>query len=186
MKLSILICSLEQREKLLELLVRELEKQIALAKAKGKVEILTDVDRGEKIIGQKRNDLLEKAKGDFVVFIDDDDWVYPCYVSEILRALETNPDSLAICGHITSNGADQRDWFISTKYEWITKDLVYYRYPNHITPVKRKYALKAKFPLMNNGEDYHYSMGLKKYLKTEIKIEQPIYHYRYSTKNKTY
>lgn len=187
MKLSILICSLEQREKLLELLIRELDKQIYLAKASKKVEVLTDIDRGEKIIGQKRNDLLERAKGDFITYIDDDDWIYSCYVSEILKALKTNPDSLAINGHMTSNESDKRNWFISTEYNaWTEKDKIYYRFPNHITPVKRKHALKAKFPLWNNGEDYIYADRLRKYLKTEVKIEEPLYLYRYSTMNKTY
>lgn len=186
MKLSILICSLEQRANMLQDLLQELNSQINLAGANKEVEVLTDIDRGEKTIGQKRNDLLARARGEHIVYIDDDDWIYSCYISEILKALETNPDSLAISGHMTSNGKDQRNWFISIRYEWITKDLVYYRFPNHITPVRRKYALKAKFPPVNSGEDYHYSMGLKKYLKTEVKIEQPIYHYRYSTQNKSY
>ena len=186
MKLSILICSLEQRKQLLELLVRELEKQVSLAKARGKVEILTDIDRGEKIIGQKRNDLLNRAKGDYIVFIDDDDWVYPCYVKEILKALKTNPDSLAICGHMTTDGANQEQWFISIEHEWVRTNGIYYRFPNHITPVKREHALKVKFPTINCHEDYQYGLGLRGHLKTEVKIEEPVYHYRYSTKNKSY
>ena len=187
MKLSILICSLEQRKEMLELLLQELSGQILYEKAEKKVEILTDIDRGEKIIGQKRNDLLDKAKGTYIVFIDDDDWIYSYYINVILQALKSNPDVLGINGVMTTDGARQKKWFISMEYStWGENAEGYYRFPNHITPVKRKYALKAKFPLINNGEDYPYSMELKKYLKTEVKIEQPLYLYRYSTINKTY
>ncbi len=186
MKLSILICSLEQRKEMLELLLQELDSQIMKANAEKQVEVLTDIDRGEKIIGQKRNDLLERAKGQYVVFIDDDDWITDCYIEKILGAIKTSPDSLAIHGYMTTDGGNRELWYISIEYEWIKASGRYYRFPNHITPVKRKHALKVKFPTINCHEDYQYGMRLRKYLKTEVKIEEPLYHYRYSTQNKTY
>ena len=69
-KLSILTVTLKQRMPVFENLARVLKTQ-----ANSSVEMLAVCDSGEKTIGAKRNELLEAAKGDYVVFVDDDDMV---------------------------------------------------------------------------------------------------------------
>jgi len=61
---------------------------------------------------------------------------------------------------------------------------VYHRHTNHITAVKRIIALAAGFPDKSNAEDKHYSDRLQ--LRTEFKIDRPMYTYRFTTKNKQY
>lgn len=134
-------------------------------------------------IGQKRNRLLQIAQGDYIVFIDDDDIISSNYISLILNAIKTNPDCIGISGIITTNGQNKQQWHISKDYgNWYESDGVYYRTPNHISPVRRELALQAMFPEITHGEDYHYSMRLLPLLKTEVKISGNIYHYRYATK----
>ena len=41
-------------------------------------------------IGEKRNWLLEQAKGEYVVFVDDDDLVTNNYVQSIMKRMNTN------------------------------------------------------------------------------------------------
>jgi hypothetical protein len=65
-------------------------------------------------------------------------------------------------------------------------ELVFLRRTNHISPVKRELALLAMFPNISNGEDKEYSRRLNPHLRTEEKITQPVYHYKYSTSQKEY
>lgn len=145
------------------------------------VEILIDYHETD-YIGKKRNTLLGWATGDYIVFIDDDDEIASCYVSKILNVINLVPeaDCIGINGIITTDGKNKQEWFISKDYgRWFVRGNIYYRTPNHISPVKRELALKAGFPEVKFAEDYEYSMRLLPLLKSEIKIHIPIYHYKY-------
>lgn len=187
MILSILICSINSRENLLRTLVEYLNLQIRNNK---EVEILVNSDDKKSSTGSKRNELVGRAKGKYIVFIDDDDWVSDCYVSEFLKAFESNADCIAINGVMTTNGEKEVKWNLSKDNDnvtiWKGTKYRYLRKTNHITAVKRELALLAPFPDKSNAEDKAYSDAVNKYLKTEYVIEKPMYHYRFSTKNKEY
>lgn len=173
-KLSILIATMPIREDKF----RQLISNISIQKT-NEVEILFD-GSDQYNIGVKRNKLLKRATGEYIIFIDDDDEIANNYVSLILNSIESKPDCVAINGIITTNGKDEKQWFISKKYKcWHNTNKIYYRTPNHISPVKRELALRAGFPEISHGEDHVYSMRLISMLKTETIIEQPIYHYKY-------
>lgn len=128
-------------------------------------------------VGKKANDLLKEAKGNYVVFIDSDDQISPNYISLILEACKYNADCIGISGTILHEGITKQ-WHISKDYgHWFAKDNVFYRTPNHISPVKRDIALKAMFPEIPHGEDAEYSRRILPYLQTETKITENIYFY---------
>jgi glycosyltransferase involved in cell wall biosynthesis len=185
MMLSILICSLYSRAHLLAELKAILQPQIT-----SDVELLIEVDNKEISTGAKRNILLNRAKGKYIVFIDDDDIVSENYVDKILEACKHDVDCIAINGTITTNGMNEIAWRLSKSnpnssiYE--NGKEIYLRTTNHIAPVKRELALIALFPNISNAEDAEYSRRLNKFLKTETIILEPIYHYRYLTYNKEY
>lgn len=131
-------------------------------------------------VGKKRNDLLRIANGEYIVFVDSDDEISPNYISLILEACKSGSDCIGINGTITTNGQNERQWFISKEFKtWHERGNIYFRTPNHISPVKRELALLAGFPEISFGEDYEYSMRLLPHLKTETIIKQNIYHYAY-------
>lgn len=172
-KLSILTVTLKQRMPVFENLARVLK-----AQANSSVEMLAVCDSGEKTIGAKRNELLEAAKGDYVVFVDDDDMVSPFYVFGILEAIKQNPDCCGIEGIITINNVGPKKFIHSIQYQdWFEKDDIYYRCPNHLNPIKREIALDTKFPDQSWQEDKVFSEALKGKLKTEVYIRGPIYFY---------
>ncbi len=174
MKLSILICSLYSRHKFLDILLHILDKQ-----KNDQVEILVEKDNGKTILGAKRNLLLEKAQGQYICFVDDDDKVSKDYISKILEALKTEPDCCGIEGIIFRRRNTPGKLFIhSIKYNtWFEEDGIYYRCPNHLNPVKREIALQIGFPEKNSGEDHVYSNGIFPLLKTEVYIKGSIYYY---------
>ena len=179
-KLSILILSLGRRSHYLDRLKSILEPQV-----NDNVEILYNIDNGEKSIGTKRNELLQQACGDYICFIDDDDIVSNDYIDNILKATESDPDVIGIHLLHKEDNILKGLTYHSLKYDrwWDepNKDNPslknYYRNPNHLNPVKREYALQVGFPEINNGEDKWYSQNILKFLKTEEYIETPIYEY---------
>jgi len=154
------------------------------------VEIIIACDNKTISTGKKRQLLLELAKNDFVVAVDDDDYVYPYYVEEILKAIQSNPDCVGTRGIYTNDGNQSTEWRLSKDYpnETISEKgrHIYLRTSNHLTPVKKHLALQAGFPDKSNAEDKWYSERLQPLLKTEVKIDKIMYHYRYSSFQKSY
>jgi glycosyltransferase involved in cell wall biosynthesis len=188
--LSILICSLEYRQPKLDRLLRELYRQITLLDDVTSVEVLFDIDNKEVTTGAKRNRLLDKARGKYVAFIDDDDMIYDTYILSHVVATKYDSDCIASCGHYSINGGAKTLWKLSKDYtdhdSYENGVKVLYRRANHLTAIKREHAIKARFPDLSKAEDKEYSSRVNQYLKTETTIKEPIYHYDYETSNKQY
>lgn len=190
MKLSILICSLENRKDQLQHLLEEIKKQCTIYGVHGEVEVLVEVDNKQISTGAKRNILLNRAIGDYIVFIDDDDHILPGYVRLILEALTSDPDCVATTGYYSQDNGHKYRWKLSKDFinydENENGELILFRKTNHISPVKRGLALQTMFPDISNAEDKDYSDRLNSLLKTETIIDIPIYHYDYSSTDKSY
>lgn len=190
LKLSILIPVHSSHEQMFNELLSHLQKQISAICKENEVEILSEIDNGEITTGAKRNLLLSRAKGEYVVFPDADDWVEDYYIEEILKAIESGCDTIGMSGFITTNNQNKVNWRLSKDYQNMTINeggqQVYLRKTNHIAVTKRELALKAGFPNKSNAEDRDYSEKLNPFLKTEFKIQPIMYHYRFTTTNKTY
>ncbi|MDA8378462.1 MAG: glycosyltransferase family A protein [Planctomycetia bacterium] len=187
--LSILIPTLRQRTDSFNILANELHRQIfTLGQRHGDVELHAVRDRGEQTVGAKRNELLNMARGKFVVFIDDDDRVAPSYVSDILDAIGRNPlaDCIGLAGDMSIDGQPHAEFDHSLQYTRNTKvNGVYLQPPNHLSPILREIALQVKFPAWNCHEDAAYSRGVAKLLRCEESIRDTsggrkrLYHYQF-------
>jgi len=176
--LSVCICSLPSRRSMLLRLYEHLWSQLRGCY----VEILVD-DREAVTIGEKRQALLERARGKFVCYVDDDDWVAHDYVERIISAVSKVPDAdcVALNGVMLTAGEVPEPFYNSLKYtEWSSKDGQHYRTPTHLSPVRRELALKAGFVAKSRGEDHAYSIALRPLLKREVSAgEAPLYYYWY-------
>jgi len=181
-KLSILICSLQRRKLFLERLMQCLQPQLA---EHDRVEIHTHIDNGEINTGAKRNELLRKASGDYVAFIDDDDLVANNYVSLILSAIESAPDAVGFPLLMSTDDIRVEYGFVSAVFDsWFEVPdpfrpglHSFFACPNHVTPVRRDLALSVRFPPIERREDYSYSLRLRERLKTDVFLESPMYYY---------
>lgn len=184
--LSICVCTVPERATQLDYLLDVIEAQDRWLKYfvdSREIEILID-DRGGVSIGEKRQALLERAKGHFVAFIDDDDGISFDYVYRILCAIKASPDTdcVNLIGMMTTNGeAPQRFEHSIEHKEWGEKDGVLVRGPNHLNAVRRELALQAGFPWRSHGEDREYSERLRPLLKNEARVrgDSPLYYYWY-------
>jgi glycosyltransferase involved in cell wall biosynthesis len=187
--LSILIPSTVDRQIMLDELLGAINKQIVNCCSVETVEVLTMVDNRQVSTGTKRNSLLQKSRGEYVVFVDSDDEVSDCYVQEILKAIAGMPDAVGLSGTMTTNGVNAKKWFISKDLPYRTcRDAegneYFERFNNHLSPVRRSIALQIGFPDQYQFEDFDYAKRLHEsgLIKSEVVIEKPLYHYRFSSK----
>jgi len=186
-KLSILIPVHERHISKLSQLIQNINAQIG--PFINEIEILHFVNKGEKSIGEYRQMLLNKAVGEYVVFIDADDRISNEYVGSIMTAIISEPDCIGLKGTMTTNGQKQETWEISKDLPYDQrkrpKGLYHYRrFTNHLAPIKRSIALQIGYKSLKFGEDYDYAKRLNdsRLCKTEIKINKEIYHYDFWNK----
>ncbi|MGP8214737.1 MAG: glycosyltransferase family 2 protein [Bacteroidia bacterium] len=151
----------------------------------GSVEILWLGDNKTMSVGEKRNKLLSLAKGDYVCFVDDDDWVADDYIDAILQGIEQKKDCVTFDAIYSADGGKEVPVHFSVNNLLNVDEpgKARLRVPNHLIPVKREYALATKFPEKSFGEDTDYGLRIRRLLKTEYHIERPMYYYRFSAKN---
>lgn len=177
--LSILICTLPERAAQCAQLVSSLNRHNP-----GGVEVLTDASPRHVPTGQKRNMLVARSSGAYFSFIDDDDEVPDYYSQRIIQAIETGPDVVTFNGWMTTDGVARKDFTIKLGEKYEERNGRYYRFPNHLCAFRREAVRGIQFPHIWEQEDYQWAKAIndRKLLKTEVHIEEPMYHYRYSSK----
>jgi glycosyltransferase involved in cell wall biosynthesis len=176
-KLSILIPTLTDRINFLtELLKLVYSQDPDLLR---KTEILINADSRLKTIGQKRNELVKSATGEYVVFIDDDDSISYDYLTHLFAGINLGVDHVGIMGIYNPDNGISKPFKCSNKYAWIEQDGVYLRGAQHICCIKKDIAEMVKYPEINFGEDAIYSQLIKQFIDTEYLINSTIYEYKY-------
>jgi glycosyltransferase involved in cell wall biosynthesis len=182
LKLSILIPTLPERYGVLKRLQGILTPQIE--KVSDQVCIHYH-DAGKSMTtGEKRNHLISACQSDYFCFIDDDDIIPAYYVDEILKAIEQSPDVVTFIGHMTTNGANRKNFTIKLHEKYEERGGHFYRFPNHLCTFKRSLVQHVKFPHVHIMEDYHWAKRINdmQILKTEVHINKEMYHYDYRSK----
>lgn len=182
--ISILVCSVNTRYKtFLPKIQDQLYSQYdALSEDdQDRVEIIILTDNKKMMLGHKRNVMVDIAQGKYVAFVDDDDRIADDYLAELLKAAESDADSIVFTAEVSLNGEPPKPCYYSKDYPVdYNKTNAYYRIPNHICCVKREVSLKSSFPHLLYGEDAGYGKLLKPHLKTEHKINKVLYYYDYN------
>jgi glycosyltransferase involved in cell wall biosynthesis len=173
--LSILVPTVPGRERKLAELLARLDPQVARAD----VELLVLRDNRGMTIGEKRNKLISIARGEYVVFCDDDDMVEKDYVTSIAGALvASRPDVVNFVVRVEGHGpAKPCRYGLALKHENLPTE--YHRKPNHLMVWRRALASKVPFPLQRQGEDTAWAEKVVKFASTETVIDRVLYRYRF-------
>jgi len=184
-RLAILICTLPERFEKLKRLKNILEPQVE----RNKEVFISYNDQGRQTpTGAKRNLLIEQTQSEYICFIDDDDLVHSYYVDEIVKAMQSNPDVVTFCGWMTTNGGHRVNWEIKLGNKYEERNGMYYRFPNHLSVMKRELVRHVKFPEVWQQEDYIWAKHIhdQKLLKTEVHIPLQLYWYDFDDRKQPY
>ena len=179
MKLSILIPTLQDPDS--QNYLKRLLKSLPVTEG---VEIITDDSPRDVPTGTKRNSLISRATGEYISQIDCDDVVPEFYISELLKAIESNPDVVTFNGFMTTNAMSRKNFVIKLGERYEERNGVYYRYPNHLCAFKKSVVEQVKFRPIWVQEDYFWATDIKdrRLLKTSVHIDKDMYWYDYKTK----
>lgn len=193
-KFSILILSIPSRFESLKAAVTHLQEQ-ADATGQGKsVEILVLLDNKSKSISEKRNDLLQMARGKYIAFLDDDDAVNKDYMSKILTAIDENDVDCITFNQWCSLDGEPMDveFGIGNPHGQLWRDEEGFlgdikRPPYHMCVWRREIAVSEAFnPVYgSNGqstEDIDWLMRLYPKVQTEYHIPDALHGYIYNSK----
>lgn len=190
MILSILIPTIPDRREKLKLLLGELYKQIGALVVNhsllGLVEVLVD-DRpkfldGGPSIGQKRQDLVQRATGKFSALLDDDEWIAPNYIETFVRACHEGKDI------VTFNCLFKNDtyWTLinmslqNETNEEANPNGIIKRRPWHVCPVLSEIAKSEQYDNINHNEDWSYMEKILPKIQTEYHINMILTQYNHS------
>jgi glycosyltransferase involved in cell wall biosynthesis len=187
-KLSILVPTVPSRmDYFYPRLIKHLLEQ---TRHRNDVEIIGFFDNKRRTVGEKRNDLLDIANGEYLVFIDDDDRIHDKYVERILKALdETRDVDCLVFNSLTSiNGGPPIlcKYGIEFDYGYISADQ-WRGKPAHTMVYKSAIAKKHSFPVINHGEDVAWVVKACADIKKQVRIDETLYWYdaNYTTTSET-
>lgn len=189
--LSVLIPTTPDRDYLFYPLYDELNRQVhelhSLHPMLGTVEILVDSSKrfleGGLSIGKKREAMVNRATGKYLMFLDSDENIAPNYTETLLRLCNQNKDI------VTFRNFTKTDFYwclvdMSLKNkvnEEATPDKIVYRRPFHICPVRTCYAQMYEFDDTNYGEDFSWMSKVLSHCDTEAHTDKILHCYNHSS-----
>ncbi len=151
------------------------------------VEVLMLADNKRRTVGKKRQALLDVAKGKYVSWVDDDDFVSPDYIDMLLPALDHHePDVVVFPIDVTlTSRAGVRRGRVDPGLDHPNEELqdlpiLTLRKPAHLAVWKREIAVVAGFPDLMWGEDRVFMERACAIAKTWVRVDRVLYHYMWN------
>lgn len=141
-------------------------------------------------IAQTRIDLLSEAKGDYIQFIDSDDWIEKDMVEKMVEATDNGKIDIVGCdfNRIYSDGQVVYDW---QNYSDDSRENLFrcinYGIGTFLWKLLIRRELFEKIKIdkeINIGEDYIISIKLFFYAKSFVAIHKALYNYVYFNGNR--
>lgn len=146
-----------------------------------RVEVLAFADNRRRSVGAKRQGLLDLARGDYVAFVDDDDWTTEDYLTELLPRCASGPDVVTFEQLAIINGVEGRIIFNATcqiDEPWQAGGTARRR-PWHVCAWRRSIAAQGIFTEVNYGEDRAWVDQVAPLVRNHLHIPKVLHHYRH-------
>lgn len=148
------------------------------------VEILIEGDNGALASGVKRQRLVNKAKGKYLCFVDDDDWVSNEYLSRILTGCRSGADVVTFVMETFPKNGFYRNRPLKKEF-WrlgLYPDhrMVGLMAANHLCAWKSSLARRVGWcPYLGYGDDqlWYKPLMASGLVETSYHISKPLYHY---------
>ena len=137
-------------------------------------------------LSQARNDGLKQAHGDYVIFIDSDDYIHPEMIASLYQQLVKEDADVSSCGvmNVYANSEspqteNQDDYFICDTETFLREYLIGEKIPGTICNklIKKEIAAQLTFPKGLIYEDAYYHFDLIKVAKKYVVNTKPYYYY---------
>lgn len=152
-------------------------------------------------VASARNWGIDNAKGDWIMYIDGDDWIEPTYIEELYNAAIKNDADIAICGfrfayedgryieeHPTlwdNNKSASLNQYIASTWTTVWGSI-------HKSSLYKDNGIRSPKNI-TFCEDFHLMVRLCHFAKKVVSIDRPLYNYRqqsssimHSLNNKTW
>lgn len=191
-KLSILVLTLPSRidyfyPRIMKRLIKQCEKS-----NRDDIELLALFDNKKRSVGEKRQNLIDIAQGDYLAFVDDDDRLDEDYLSEIINCIDNSPevDCIvfdSICNINNGEKVLHCKYGIEYEYNINNTDTEWYGKPAHTMVWKSDIVRKFKYKHINNTEDADWVSRAWKDIKSQERINKILYYYdaNYTTTSET-
>ena len=137
-------------------------------------------------LSQARNDGLKQAHGDYVIFIDSDDYIHPEMIASLYQQLIKEDADVSSCGvmNVYANiespqTENQDDYFVCDTETFLREYLIGEKIPGTICNklIKKEIAAQLTFPKGLIYEDAYYHFDLIKVAKKYVVNTKPYYYY---------
>ena len=137
-------------------------------------------------LSQARNDGLKQAHGDYVIFIDSDDYIHSEMIASLYQQLVKEDADVSSCGvmNVYANSEspqteNQDDYFICDTETFLREYLIGEKIPGTICNklIKKEIAAQLTFPKGLIYEDAYYHFDLIKVAKKYVVNTKPYYYY---------
>jgi glycosyltransferase involved in cell wall biosynthesis len=179
MKLSILTPACWERLDQLSQLRAELKSQIDQV-APFTVEHLVLLDNRTRSVGLKRQALVDAALGDYIAFVDDDDWIAQDYIPSLLAGIESAADVITFEQDAFVNGQHGKVVMQLGQQDEVWKPgLTTRRNAWQVNAWRREIAQQCLFPDLMDGEDLRWCKQARHLAQTSHHIPRILHTYRF-------
>lgn len=135
-------------------------------------------------VATTRNNLLEKVRGDYLLFIDADDWVETDMVESLVDLAETHNADIVTCKNVINDSVCQKD---SIKLDTWSQEETIYHFLRHIILngslwnklIRTSLLNGVKFqPDISFGEDALFCWRVLQRTQKVVRTSAQYYHYR--------
>ncbi|EFM35795.1 glycosyltransferase, group 2 family protein [Streptococcus oralis SK255] len=137
-------------------------------------------------LSQARNDGMKQAHGDYLIFIDSDDYIHPEMIQSLYEQLIQEDADVSSCGvmNVYANdespqSAKQDDYFVCDSQKFLREYLIGEKIPGTICNklIKREITTALSFPKGLIYEDAYYHFDLIKLARKYVVNTKPYYYY---------
>ena len=147
------------------------------------VEHVVVLDNMTRSVGLKRQACLDSAIGDYVMFCDDDDAIFPDTIPLILAAIKRGPDVITFKQEAIYNGRRSEVMFHINNIDGpFVEGGQTLRAPWHVCAWKRELVADCLFPDINYGEDRVWAEQARRLARTGLHIDQVLHRYVHDEK----
>jgi len=177
---SVLIPTMPGREAGLMRLVRSIREKVDRICPGIRVEFCLAFDNRETSVGLKRQDLVQKAKGKYCSFIDDDDEITDEYIEDLHMTIQGSYHVMRLRGRIDPYTFTHS--LANTLHSSMAIGEVFLRPPNHLNPMMTDVAKLVHYKDATRGEDLEWTIRMARagFLTHEYQTDSSRIHYIYN------